>query len=226
MAARETGMSGNTDTIGPKDGMSGPDNRRHVARLVLVPFVITFSVSRILVFLIMNRTLPDLFIYVGGTHVHHLNQGIFLLSGVGAYLLFVRPKGRKAEWTAVLYGIGLALTFDEFGMWLHLGGGYWQRASYDAVTVLAGLLLLLAFAPSPKEFRGSHKITILIILLVGAGFFFMLFWTLNRSRGKVAPPYRKAGKDPAGTLGVGPRAGLNLRLTDHLSGHLVALRTE
>jgi hypothetical protein len=27
----------------------------------------------------------------------------------------------------------MALTFDEFGMWLHLGGSYWQRASFDAV---------------------------------------------------------------------------------------------
>ncbi len=191
--------------IEPKDGVSGPQGRRHVARLVLVPFVITFSVSRILVFLIMNRTLPDLFIYIGGTHVHHLNQGIFLLSGVGAYLLFARPSGRKGEGAAVLYGIGLALTFDEFGMWLHLGGGYWQRASYDAVTVLAGLLLLMAFAPSPREFRGSHRITVLILLLVGAGFFFMLFRTLNKYGRKVEPPIEKLEqKGPYGAVREGP----------------------
>lgn len=46
--------------IEPKDGMGGPENRRHVARLVLVPFLMTFIVSRIIVFLIMNRTVPDL----------------------------------------------------------------------------------------------------------------------------------------------------------------------
>ena len=48
---------------------------------------------------------------------------------------------------------GLALTFDEFGMWLHLGGSYWQRASYDAVVTLAALLGLLAVAPALRHAR-------------------------------------------------------------------------
>jgi len=38
---------------------------------------------------------------------------------------------------ALVYGVGLALTFDEFGMWVHLGGPYWQRASFDAVVLIA-----------------------------------------------------------------------------------------
>ena len=37
-----------------------------------------------------------------------------------------------------MYGVGLALTFDEFGLWFHLGGSYWQRASFDAVVVIGG----------------------------------------------------------------------------------------
>ena len=138
MADPERGKPDHGIPTGSRDGMEGWGNRRPVARLVLVVFLITFIFTRILVFLIMNRTFPDLFIYVGGTHVHHLNLGIFLLSGVGAYLLFARPKDRSAKGAAVLYGIGLALTFDEFGMWLHLGGGYWQRASFDAITVVEG----------------------------------------------------------------------------------------
>lgn len=84
--------------------------------------------TRVLVFLVA-RWVPDLFVHVGGTHVHHLNYGIFLLSDVGGWLLFARPAGRALSTAALLYAVGLALIFDEFGMWLHLGGGYWQRAS-------------------------------------------------------------------------------------------------
>jgi hypothetical protein len=109
----------------------------HMARLVLVAFLLTFMVMRIAVFLIMARKIPDLYIHVGGTHVHHLNFGIFLLSAVGGYLLFANPAGPRLQVAAILYGIGMGLTFDEFGMWIHLGGSYWQRASWDAITVIA-----------------------------------------------------------------------------------------
>ena len=53
---------------------------RHLARLTFVSFLLTFIASRVLVILIMTRHMPDLFLHMGGTHVHHLNYGIFLLS--------------------------------------------------------------------------------------------------------------------------------------------------
>lgn len=64
--------------------------------------------------------MPDLNFHVGGTQLHHLNYGIFLLSGVGGYDLMTRPVGGKLDICTVLYAIGLGLWFDEFGMWLHL----------------------------------------------------------------------------------------------------------
>ena len=73
----------------PTDVKLDPTSMRAIARFTLVPFVLTFIVSRVLVYLIMARTIPDLYMHLGGTHIHHLNYGIFLLSGVGAYLLFV-----------------------------------------------------------------------------------------------------------------------------------------
>ena len=83
--------------------------------------------------------MPDLFLHLSGTHVHHLNYGIFLLSAVAGVLLFARLNDKQRSVCALAYGIGMALTFDEFGMWLHLGGSYWQRASFDAVIVLLGV---------------------------------------------------------------------------------------
>jgi hypothetical protein len=50
-----------------------PKPTRHLARLTFVAFLFTFIASRVLVILIMSRRLPDLFLHLGGTHVHHLN---------------------------------------------------------------------------------------------------------------------------------------------------------
>ena len=150
------------------------ESSRSLARLVFFVFVLTFISSRILVFLIMARKIPDLFLHVGGTHVHHLNFGIFLLSGVGAYLLFVHPRGRSVTIAAVIYAVGLALTFDEFGMWLHLGGSYWQRASFDAITVVGTLLSLLAFSPPLRSLHPRHWWAAMIVLAAALIFFVLL----------------------------------------------------
>jgi hypothetical protein len=136
-----------------------------LAKWTLAAFVLTFLLARILVLLIMTRRIPDLFVHVGQTHIHHLNYGIFLLSAVGAWLLFAPPAARVRIGAAVLYGIGLGLTFDEFGMWLHLGGSYWQgRASYDAVVALAALLGLLAVAPALRRFRAREWVWAAVIV--------------------------------------------------------------
>jgi hypothetical protein len=126
------------------------------ARLALLAFIITFILARTLVLLIMSRRIPNLYLFLGGTHVHHLNYGIFLLAAVAGYLLLAAPQGRAAERAALLYGIAMALTFDEFGMWLHLGGSYWQRASLDAIVVVAALLALIAYARSIGSFERRH----------------------------------------------------------------------
>jgi hypothetical protein len=140
------------------------DPLSHVlARTILVSFVLTFIAARVTVFLIVSRRIPDIYLHLGGTHVHHLNYGIFLLTGVGAYLLLVRPAGSHLTAAACIYGVGTGLTFDEFGLWLHLGGGYWQRASFDAVTVIGGVFGLITVAPRLKEFRPHHWFTALAV---------------------------------------------------------------
>jgi hypothetical protein len=70
----------------------------------------------------------------------------------------------------VLYGVAMALTFDEFGMWLHLGGSYWQRASVDAVILVASLIGLVAFAPSLKRLEAHHFWGFLVLLLAVVSF--------------------------------------------------------
>ena len=141
-----------------------------LARLALASFILTFALSRVFVFLIMADLMPNLYFFVGHTHVHHLNYGIFLLAAVGGYSVFRRPTGRKAEITALLYGVAMGLTFDEFGMWLHLGGSYWQRASVDAVIVVSALFALVAFARTLRRFEKRHLWSFLILVIVVIGF--------------------------------------------------------
>lgn len=167
------------------------DQRRRLARLLLAVFLLTFLLARIIVLLIMTRRLPDLFLYVGGTHVHHLNYGIFVLAASGAWLLFARPSGRAHTIVAIAYAVGLALTFDEFGMWLHLGGSYWQRASFDAVIVVAALLALLAFLPPSRSLRPRHAVMAGVLLLALAAFGRLVSETLDTAERHVAPALRE-----------------------------------
>jgi len=162
-----------------------------LARWALAAFVVTFIAARILVILIMSRTIPDLYLHVKGNHVHHLNYGIFLLSGVGAYLLFFRPRGRWLSAAACIYGIGLALTFDEFGMWLHLGGAYWQRASFDAVVVVAALLGLVAVAPDFKRFGPGHWGTTILVLGMAVVFGVLLVQSVRKFGNHIAPTFQR-----------------------------------
>jgi hypothetical protein len=157
------------------------------AREVLVSFLFTFTASRVMVFLIMSRKVKSLYLHVGTTHVHHLNYGIFLLTFVGGYLIFAQPIGRLLTLTSILYGIALALTFDEFGMWLHLGGPYWQRLSFDAIVVIAALLSLLAFAPSFRRFKTRHWTTTVLLLLAVGAFSYYIYREAQNLGHKIAP---------------------------------------
>jgi hypothetical protein len=144
------------------------------ARRVLAAFLATFLSARTLVYLIMSRRIPNVTFHEHGTHVHHLDYGIVLLALVGGALLFWPGNDRLRRAATLVYGVGLALTFDEFGMWLHLGGGYWQRASFDAVVAIAAALGLAAAAPAAGAFRRMHW-AVAIALAVGlAGFGWVL----------------------------------------------------
>ncbi len=164
-----------------------PQPTRHLARLTFVAFLFTFIASRTLVILIMTRRMPDLFLHLGGTHVHHLNYGIFLLSAVAGVLLFARLNDKQRSACALAYGIGMALTFDEFGMWLHLGGSYWQRASFDAVIVLLGVFGVLAFLPRWQRIRAHHYIVGGLLLASVALFYLLLFKSLSHANDKLMP---------------------------------------
>ena len=82
-------------------------------------------------------------------HHHHLVVGILLLLADGYAWLFQvgTGTGRASAWgsrlTALVYGIGSALTLDEFALWLDLEDEYWSRQgrkSVDAALLFGALL--------------------------------------------------------------------------------------
>jgi hypothetical protein len=81
----------------------------------------------------------------GGLHIHHLVWGILLLLVVG-YVWLIEAgttSSLLSSITAILYGVGAALTLDEFALWLNLQDVYWAgpgRESIDVVVIFAGLL--------------------------------------------------------------------------------------
>ena len=157
-----------------------------LARYVLVAFITTFVLSRLIVLLSAEGWIPNIHMSVGETHVHHLAPGILLLAAVGAALLLLRPVAGGLRVAALVYGAGLALTFDEFGMWLHLDDVYWQRASFDAVVVIMAFFGILVAGPSLKRLRPRHwtaavglgvAATLLIFLVL------MPLWSAGRNFG-------------------------------------------
>ena len=82
-------------------------------------------------------------------HIHHLVFGIIILLLVGYGWLADIGTGEDdssillSRLMSILYGVGAALTLDEFALWLNLKDVYWSpegRTSIDA-TILFGALL-------------------------------------------------------------------------------------
>ena len=124
------------------------EHRRERMFLASVSFFLTFGVARFLTHWARDQENPFR-VLLGGTHVHHLVWGILLLLAVGyTWLIQVDsgPNGHRiriGRLTAVLYGVGAALTLDEFALWLNLEDVYWERegrASIDAVVLFGALV--------------------------------------------------------------------------------------
>jgi len=121
------------------------DPRRERLFLASVGFFVAFAVTRIIVHAIRDDRGPFHNVHVGSTHIHHLVFGILILLLVG-YLWLVEVgvgRGLGSRLTALAYGVGSALTLDEFALWLNLQDVYWQsegRESIDAVVLFGGFL--------------------------------------------------------------------------------------
>jgi protein-S-isoprenylcysteine O-methyltransferase Ste14 len=72
-------------------------------------------------------------------------------------------------------------------MWLHLGGSYWQRGSFDAVVVVAALLGLIAVAPEFKKFGPGHWTATIGVAVLTVVFGVLLVHSVRRAGHKIMP---------------------------------------
>jgi hypothetical protein len=138
------------------------DAGRAVAFLILLSFLITFALTRLYTRLARVRGWGSG--SAGGIHLHHMVFGIVFVLLAGFVTLSVEPAQPWVDVLAILFGVGAALTLDEFALWLHLKDVYWQdegRASVDAVifAVLLGSLVVLGFTPFGVTTDGSDLTT-------------------------------------------------------------------
>jgi hypothetical protein len=148
-----------------------PDRPHRRLFLASVSFFITFLAVRLLVLSITHQIGPFGYVQMGGRHIHHLVWGILLLLITGhATLAEAGTKGTPgsifvSRLLSIAYGVGAALTLDEFALWLNLDAmAYWShegRESIDVV-VLFGTFLAITTWGAPlwqRWFRPKATVT-------------------------------------------------------------------
>jgi len=143
-----------------------PDRPRRRMFIASVSFLFTFVGVRILVHRIVNHEGRFQWVMIHGTHIHHLVWGILILLLVGyGWLLDLGRSHTPLSifWSrlmSVSYGVGAALTLDEFSIWLDLEpDAYWSssgRLSIDAVILFGSLLAVGAWGA--PFFRGMARL--------------------------------------------------------------------
>jgi hypothetical protein len=138
--------------LGPLIHQQIPERPHQRLFLASASFFITFLAVRLLVFSITHHVGPFGYVEMGGRHIHHLVWGIFLLLICGYAELAEAGTGSStrsilvSRLLALSFGIGAALTLDEFALWLNLdAAAYWSRQgreSIDAIVLFGALLAI------------------------------------------------------------------------------------
>lgn len=120
---------------------------RRVAIRALTAFIVTFAILRTITAIIHFQLFPHgpfrNMVTSSGLHIHHLFWGILLLMLTG----FLALASREPEWhlrIAIVYGLALALTLDEFALWFRLADVYWSPEGIESIKAGAFAAAFLA----------------------------------------------------------------------------------
>lgn len=147
---------------------------RSVQFAMLITFVGTFMLTRLVVRFIRSGRGPFRNVKVGEVHVHHLVPGIVIMLVAAPVEFVIAPHGTARTVLACVFAAGAALTLDEFALWLHLTDVYWEdrgRKSVDAVVAVAGLGALGLVVSHPfSRSQGESLWFYFLYLLITMGF--------------------------------------------------------
>ena len=127
--------------------------------LVLVGFILSFSFIRMSTRLMRSPKVPwwpGSVVSDGGVHLHHLVFGIVTMMIAGSVGFVALGESPYAEICALLFGIGMGLTIDEFALWVYLKDVYWAeegRSSIDATVIAASAMMMVLVGFSPFSFE-------------------------------------------------------------------------
>jgi hypothetical protein len=125
--------------------------------IIFISFVIAFAVARLTIILG-----PEwLRLYIRNYHIHHFYYG-FVLLAIANWIALTTNREHMFKFAAVLFGIGMGLFVDEFGLLLTCTTptkdcDYWARQSYDIFIVIAGILLAVLYS-GPAFSRTRHAV--------------------------------------------------------------------
>ncbi len=128
--------------------------RRFTQLLILGSFIATFSFVRIITYLQKLEYLPN---QSWSPHIHHLVPGIILLIFTGYIGISFWHIHLVRRLMAIFYGIGAALTLDEFALWVHLKDVYWEQEGRSSIDVVIIAFVLLALTYIVSEIFDKHK---------------------------------------------------------------------
>ena len=131
------------------------DHNEQAIFLVLIGFVGSFAFIRMSTRIIRSESVswwPGNIESETGLHLHHLVFGIVTMMVAGSLGFVSDGRSPFMEICALLFGVGVGLTIDEFALWVHLEDVYWERegrSSIDATVIAASLMLLIVLGVSP-----------------------------------------------------------------------------
>ncbi len=102
---------------------------------------------------LVSYVVPRFHFTIAGAHVHHYVFGIFMLAAAG-YLALVFKGPRATAAIALLYGLAIGLTFDEYGLWVNPPFVRGARFKINGLEIVA--FVYLAIAATTFVFRRRH----------------------------------------------------------------------